>query len=53
MRPQTLRRRARQLAGLLGVDAIDDVARRRRGSRREHAAPNDAADTGKELRMHA
>lgn len=25
--PQSLRRRARQLAGLLGVDAIDDVAR--------------------------
>ena len=25
--PETLRRRARQLAGLLGVDAIDDVAK--------------------------
>lgn len=25
--PETLRRRARQMAGLLGVDAIDDVAR--------------------------
>lgn len=25
--PQSLRRRARQLAGLLGVDAVDDVAR--------------------------
>jgi hypothetical protein len=37
--PETLRRRTRQMAGLLGVDAIDDVAK---------AAAGDAPDGGPE-----
>jgi hypothetical protein len=40
--PDSLRRRTRQLAGLLGVDAIDDVARAAAGDEPE-AAPNASA----------
>lgn len=41
--PESLRRRTRQLAGLLGVDALDDVAKAAAGDVPPDAAPEAAA----------
>jgi hypothetical protein len=41
--PESLRRRARQLAGLLGVDAVDDVAKAAAGDMAPEAGGQEAA----------
>jgi hypothetical protein len=43
--PESLRRRARQLAGLLGVDAVDDVAKAAAGDLAPESAPQPAGES--------
>ncbi len=44
--PESLKRRARQMAGVLGVDAIDDVAKAAAGDGPEDQAPEGPAPEG-------